>query len=148
MFEETGIRTKFQSILGFRESHGLTHGRSDLFFVCRLDPIVGAGTTTNNNATTTGDSIIIPEPIPEPDEIETAAWIPMNEFRTMVFHYEGQGHPMMQLIMNVFDQGQTRIDQTIVDSVVPGREPNAVYVPVVATTRPTTITTITTEEAI
>jgi hypothetical protein len=41
------------------------------------------------------------------------------------------------------DQGLTRIDQRIVDTVIPGREPNPVYIPVATTSAPTTTTTAT-----
>jgi NADH pyrophosphatase NudC (nudix superfamily) len=36
VLEETGIQSQFVSILGFRHGHGFSHGRSDLYFVCRL----------------------------------------------------------------------------------------------------------------
>ena len=39
VLEETGVPTKFHSILSFRHAHGLANGRSDLYFVC---PIKGS----------------------------------------------------------------------------------------------------------
>ncbi|XP_071951449.1 nucleoside diphosphate-linked moiety X motif 6-like [Antedon mediterranea] len=41
VFEETNIRTEFQSILAFRQQHSLPYnfGRSDFYFVCRLKPL-------------------------------------------------------------------------------------------------------------
>jgi hypothetical protein len=37
VFEETGIHTKFQKILCFRQSHFALFGKSDLFFICLLE---------------------------------------------------------------------------------------------------------------
>lgn len=41
VFEETGIKTTFKSVLAFRQQHNYpsAHGRSDLYVVCRLEPI-------------------------------------------------------------------------------------------------------------
>ena len=118
VLEETGVAAKFHSVLGFRQTHGLTHGRSDLFFVCRLDPVETRDTDGN---------VIIPDPIPEISEIECAEWIPLPQYRDMVFNKE-QGHPMMQYIMTVLDAG-AHIEKTVLNSVVPGRKPNDVYYP-------------------
>eukprot|EP01064_Diplonema_japonicum_P019983 TRINITY_DN2894_c3_g1_i2.p1 TRINITY_DN2894_c3_g1~~TRINITY_DN2894_c3_g1_i2.p1 ORF type:complete len:135 (+),score=13.45 TRINITY_DN2894_c3_g1_i2:343-747(+) len=57
VFEETGIKTEFKSILAFRHSHGLSHGRSDLYFVCLLSPL----STTIVRC---------------PQELSDAAWLP------------------------------------------------------------------------
>jgi ADP-ribose pyrophosphatase YjhB (NUDIX family) len=37
--EETGIETLFVSLACFRNMHGYRHGRSDIYFVCRLTPL-------------------------------------------------------------------------------------------------------------
>lgn len=39
VFEETGIRTKFTKLLCFRQSHNVLFGKSDLFFICILEPM-------------------------------------------------------------------------------------------------------------
>jgi hypothetical protein len=36
VWEETGVKTKFQSILGFREVQNFKFGQADLYFVCML----------------------------------------------------------------------------------------------------------------
>eukprot|EP00878_Enallax_costatus_P032166 GHUV01035277.1.p1 GENE.GHUV01035277.1~~GHUV01035277.1.p1 ORF type:complete len:254 (+),score=37.71 GHUV01035277.1:51-812(+) len=36
VFEETGIRAKFKSIIAIRQAHGFAFGKSDLFFCCGL----------------------------------------------------------------------------------------------------------------
>lgn len=38
VFEETGIRAKFKSLVGFRHAHGYAFGCSDIYFVARLIP--------------------------------------------------------------------------------------------------------------
>jgi ADP-ribose pyrophosphatase YjhB (NUDIX family) len=121
VLEETGIPTKFHSIVSFRQSHGLMHGRSDMFFVCRLDPI--EETDENGN-------LIIPAPIPQENEIEKAEWVPLAEYRAMVKGGEdgSGGHPMMSHVIDVLDDGR-KIERRIVHSIVPGRKPNAIYYP-------------------
>jgi 8-oxo-dGTP diphosphatase len=37
--EETGIETRFRALMGFRHWHGYRFGKSDIYFVCRLDPL-------------------------------------------------------------------------------------------------------------
>ncbi len=123
VLEETGVSTTFHSILSFRHTHGLANGRSDLYFVCRLDPIEDV----DENGT-----VIIPEPCAQACEIEATQWVPLSEYRTMVDGNDGQpGHPMMSNIMKVYDQG-IRIKQKEVASVVPGRKPNPLYLPVLS----------------
>ena len=37
--EETGIHTRFESLVCFRHWHGYRYGKSDIYFVCRLSPL-------------------------------------------------------------------------------------------------------------
>lgn len=121
VLEETGIPTKFSSILSFRHSHGLANGRSDLYFVCQLEPVETIDEKTGK--------LIIPEPRAQECEIEAAKWIPLSEYRDMVNGIGlDQGHPMMQHVMQTYDEGK-RIKQTTVTSIVPGRKPNPIYHP-------------------
>ena len=114
VYEETGIKCRFVSVLGLRHTHGMQFGRSDMYFVCRLEPIVNEE----------GD---VPKPVPQPGEIEAAAWINFNEYRDMVFSEDSKvGHPMMRQIMKIVDS-KGDIQKTIVPSVVPGRRPSPVY---------------------
>jgi ADP-ribose pyrophosphatase YjhB (NUDIX family) len=116
VLEETGVPTKFVNVLAFRHSHGMANGRSDLFFVCRLEPIESVD-ESNGRA-------LIPEPVAQQSEIEVAAWVPLSEYRNMV----DQGHPMMRHVMKLYDQGQN-IEKTVVQSIVPGRASNPIYHP-------------------
>lgn len=120
VMEETGVQTTFHSLLSFRQTHGLAHGRSDMFFVCRLDPIESSDEF---------GKAVIPEPMPQECEIETAAWVPFEEYRDMVMHPQ-HGHPMMQQVLRVMEAKQ-KIEKTVVGSVVPGRGPNDLYFPAV-----------------
>lgn len=119
VMEETGVPTTFHSVLSFRQTHGLAHGRSDMFFVCRLDPIESVDECNGQ--------VVIPEPNPQVCEIETAAWVPYQEYRDMVMDPD-KGHPMMQHVVRVLEAKQ-KIEKTVVGSVVPGRAPNDVFFP-------------------
>ena len=39
VLEETGIETRFVSLMGFRHWHGYRFGKSDIYFICRLEPL-------------------------------------------------------------------------------------------------------------
>eukprot|EP00743_Colponemidia_sp_Colp-15_P005417 GILK01005822.1.p1 GENE.GILK01005822.1~~GILK01005822.1.p1 ORF type:complete len:313 (-),score=38.59 GILK01005822.1:177-1064(-) len=56
VWEETGIKTAFQSIIGFRHVHNFRHGMDDFYFLVRLTPL-----TFDIN--------------PCPNEIAAAQWI-------------------------------------------------------------------------
>jgi 8-oxo-dGTP pyrophosphatase MutT (NUDIX family) len=121
VFEETGIRTVFHSVVGFRQTHGLAHGRSDLFFVCRLDPIEDMARD---------GTLATPDPVIQACEIETAAWVPLEEYRAMVNGSDEypSGHPMMKHVLDSFDAGRL-IERRVVESIVPGRSPNSIFYP-------------------
>ena len=63
VWEETGIRAKFTSILGFRELLKYQWGQQDLYMVCMLE--VEKGNETID--------------IQMPEEIHTADWIPLTQ---------------------------------------------------------------------
>lgn len=44
VLEETGVRTKFNSVLAFRQTHNAMFGKSDLFFICLMDLEEGGST--------------------------------------------------------------------------------------------------------
>merc|ERR1712217_208275 len=69
--EETGITCKFHSILTFWHRYGLQWGTSDIYVVCRLDPVGGLALH------------------PDPGEVSECCWMPIPEFlRT-------QDHPLI-----------------------------------------------------
>jgi ADP-ribose pyrophosphatase YjhB (NUDIX family) len=113
--EETGIKCRFKSVLGFRHTHGMQFGRSDMYFVCMLEPEEGKNGR-------------IPTPVAQDGEIALAAWVPLQEYMDMVNGVDGETngpHPMMQKMMELINVGG--IQRTVVSSIVPGREPSPVY---------------------
>lgn len=115
IMEETAVPCKFVSVITFRHTHNLQFGRSDLYFMCRLEPIETMDSDGN---------AVIPDPVPQADEIEAAAWVPWQEYKEMV--YGKNGHPMMQHIIQVFEN-EKDIQQTVIPSIVPGRTPAPIY---------------------
>ena len=69
MWEETGVKTNFVSILGFREQLKYQFGQQDLYYVCLLEPKDGDETID----------------IQLPDEIAEADWIPLVSVITDLF---------------------------------------------------------------
>ena len=61
VWEETGIETRFRALTGFRHWHGYRFGKSDIYFICRLDPLT--------------EEIRIQE-----TEIELSQWMPVEEY--------------------------------------------------------------------
>lgn len=61
VFEETGVRARFESIVCFRHQHGYRFGKSDFYFVCRLTPLSK-------------------EIVMDPEEIAEARWMPVDEY--------------------------------------------------------------------
>ncbi len=61
VFEETGVRARFESLVCFRHWHGYRFGSSDIYFICRLSPI--------------SEEITIQE-----DEIEDSQWMPVDDY--------------------------------------------------------------------
>jgi 8-oxo-dGTP pyrophosphatase MutT (NUDIX family) len=59
--EETGIETRFESLVCFRHMHNSSFGKSNIYFICRLTPL-----TTH----ITRDEV----------EIAEAFWMPVDEF--------------------------------------------------------------------
>lgn len=61
IFEETRIQTRFRSLVCFRHWHGYRNGKSDIYFVCRLDPLSY-------------------EIVPQEEEIEECIWMPVADY--------------------------------------------------------------------
>ncbi len=61
VFEETGVETEFQTVVCFRHWHGYRYGKSDIYFVCRLNPL----STTITMQTR---------------EIQECIWMPVDDF--------------------------------------------------------------------
>ena len=61
VMEETGIESRFVSLVCFRHQHAYRHGKSDIYFVCRLEPL--------NNRISKQD-----------DEIAECVWMPVDTY--------------------------------------------------------------------
>ncbi len=61
VYEETGIRARFESLICFRHSHHWRFDKSSLYLICRLSPLTR-------------------EITPEDAEIAEARWMPVDEF--------------------------------------------------------------------
>jgi len=59
--EETGVQTKFESVVCFRHWHDYRFGKSDIYFVCRLSPL--------------SESISR-----QVEEIDECLWMPVREY--------------------------------------------------------------------
>ena len=116
VLEETGIHCTFSSIISFRHTHNMAHGRSDLYFVCKLLP--------TEHVDENDGSPVIPTPVPCEEEIEAAAWVPMEDYKAMINGKDG--HPMMRHVMRLYEN-DCEIKQTVVSSIVPGRRPSPIY---------------------
>jgi len=63
--EETGINVRFKNVLSMRHTHGVQFNRSDLYFVCLMEPIESVDENGN---------VVIPEPVAEANEISAVRW--------------------------------------------------------------------------
>ncbi|KAL6330557.1 hypothetical protein AAG906_040488 [Vitis piasezkii] len=77
--EETGIKTEFVEILAFRQSHKAFFTKSDLFFVCMLQPL----------------STEIQK---QEEELEAAQWMAMEEYAAQPFVKK---NPLFDSIANI-----------------------------------------------
>lgn len=93
----------------------MANDRSDLYFVCRLQLIEDVDTDGNP---------VIPEPVPQENEISATSWVPYSEFRDMVTGENG--HPMISHVLHVSERGDT-IDKKLINSIIPGRKASPIY---------------------
>ena len=61
VLEETGIQTRFESLVCFRHWHGYRYGKSDIYFVCRLSPLSEELTM-------------------QTEELEECLWMPVEDY--------------------------------------------------------------------
>mmetsp|Transcript_28413 Transcript_28413/g.28721 ORF Transcript_28413/g.28721 Transcript_28413/m.28721 type:complete len:281 (+) Transcript_28413:57-899(+) len=104
VYEETGIKSKFSSILTFRHQHNIQFGCSDIYVICRLTPL------------TTKISV--------DHEIEDACWIDLNEIKTI------NKHPMIDLAIDLVQTNHPGLQESFMQSTVPGRKPFKIYHPI------------------
>lgn len=97
VWEETGVRAKFESVACFRHWHANRFGKSDFYFVCRLTPFTFEITL-------------------QEEEITEARWMPVEEFlaRDDVYSFNQgivrvalSGKGMVSSWFNNYDQDRT-----------------------------------------
>ncbi len=64
VYEETGVRAEFQSLVSMRVQHGAAFGRDDFYFVACMEPLT--------------ESIDLS--VADTDEIAECAWLPLEEY--------------------------------------------------------------------
>ncbi|KAG8490202.1 hypothetical protein CXB51_016073 [Gossypium anomalum] len=77
--EETAVDTKFIEILAFRQSHKAFFDKSDIFFLCLLQPLSS-------------------EVQKQETEIEAAKWMPFEEYKAQPFV---QKHELLKYIVDI-----------------------------------------------
>lgn len=81
VWEETGVRTRFVSLLGLRHSHSGPWGTDDVYFLAALEPLAGADGVLGNGG---GD---IPLPTQrDPVEIAGVQWSDATAFAASASH--------------------------------------------------------------
>ncbi|XP_076467934.1 nucleoside diphosphate-linked moiety X motif 6-like [Babylonia areolata] len=93
VFEETGVRTEFQSILAFRQQHGQpgAFGRSDLYVLCRLRPLTLDLT-------------------PCSEEIRQCRWMSVDELRAQMTNVSSLTLRLTDVIRRGLDRGFDDVD--------------------------------------
>ncbi|CAM9790231.1 unnamed protein product [Chrysoparadoxa australica] len=109
VLEETGISTKFQSVMAFRQQHGMPmFGASDLYFVCRMGLDGSDGKITMCQ-----------------DEIADVCWMPLEQFSRETDH-SMLGRIAERLLV---DKPNEELVPEEHESVVPGRSNYKLYTP-------------------
>jgi len=89
VFEETGVKSDFKSLLSFRQQHDTIFGQSDLYFICRLHPLSYELTAC-------------------PDEIERCEWMTIDRILSM-----NDTTPFVKLISRLMLDGKDKNFQNI-----------------------------------
>jgi ADP-ribose pyrophosphatase YjhB (NUDIX family) len=103
VFEETGVKSEFESVLTVRHSHKIQFGRSDVYIICRMKALS--------------------EDIQIDSEIEDAKWISLQEFKGF------NKHPMLDRVADLLSQDAKGLKEETMESTIPGRLPFKLYSP-------------------
>ncbi|XP_059150075.1 nucleoside diphosphate-linked moiety X motif 6-like [Physella acuta] len=92
VYEETGVKTEFKSVLAFRQQHTSpgAFGRSDLYIICRMRPLTF-------------------DLHPCPHEIAACRWMPVEQLRQEV-QATSLTHKMAELVMLGLREGFQHVD--------------------------------------
>jgi len=87
VLEETGVQTKFESVIAFRHSHGFSFGVSDMFFILRMAPETFALQ-------------------PQLSEIAEARWLPISDYVSQEQFQKVPLHIMLNEILLAASEGK------------------------------------------
>ena len=86
--EETGVVTRFESLVCFRHWHGYRYGKSDIYFICRLRPL--------------SEQIEL-----DTTEIEEARWMPVDEYMSSPL----VGHFNRRIVQTALDSSGLKLSE-------------------------------------
>lgn len=116
IFEETGVLSTFTSVLTVRHSHNIQFGRSDVYVICKMS----LGRNKGNNQS---DSIEKQMEITVDQEIDSAKWVPLSEFKAL------NKHPMLACVADILLADAPGLIETEMPSPVKNRGPFKLYHP-------------------
>lgn len=105
VFEETGVKTKFNEVMMIRHSHKVQFGMSDIYVICKLEAL--------------SSEICIDQ------EISDAKWMDVDEF------YQQLSHPMTRAALDMIRKNISGWKEVTMPSIIPGRLPYRVYQPLI-----------------
>ena len=112
VFEETGVKANFESVLTVRHSHNIQFGRSDVYVICKLSLNVGDSADMEKQM-----EIVVDQ------EIENAKWMPLKEYK------EVNKHPMLACVADILLAGNAGLIESEMPSPVKNRGPFRLYHP-------------------
>lgn len=118
VFEETGVRSTFNSILTVRHSHNIQFGRSDVYVICKLTLGLGNDQTDCSEKQIEEQMKLIVD-----QEIENAKWMSLAEFKAV------NKHPMLACVASVLTRDLPGLVESEMPSPVKNRGPFRLYHP-------------------
>lgn len=114
VFEETGVRSAFSSVLTVRHSHNIQFGRSDVYIICKLS--LGLQEMSEKEMEKHMEIVV-------DQEIENAKWMPLTEFKAV------NKHPMLACVADILLAGNPGLVESEMPSPVKNRGPFKLYHP-------------------
>jgi ADP-ribose pyrophosphatase YjhB (NUDIX family) len=100
IYEETGIKARFENVLTVRHSNNIQFGRDDIYVICKM------GLANPEDAA---------KKIKVDAEIEDAIWMPLKEFQATT------KHPMLQKVVELLVNDAKGLKETEMPSPIRGR---------------------------
>jgi ADP-ribose pyrophosphatase YjhB (NUDIX family) len=110
IWEETGIKARFDGVLTVRHSNNIQFGRDDIYVICKMQlESTSASASASSGDTTSAQKITIDA------EIDDAVWMPLGQFK------ESTKHPMLQKVADLLLKDTKGLTETEMPSPVRGR---------------------------